>query len=135
MLHCAPAILNSITVASCVPDLRLAEGGVAGFEHHGFRVTFDDVGFVVLDTKISPAGRPTVAAAFDAKYGKPCKITDDKLQNGFGAVFDQVTTTWCFSDGELKLSRYADRALDLSGIRFVATRFADRKPPAPNVNF
>ncbi|HEX4180211.1 MAG TPA: tetratricopeptide repeat protein [Caulobacteraceae bacterium] len=46
----------------------------------------------------------TIQAAFEMKYGKPCRIEHPNWQNKVGGIFDNTEITWCFASGDLKLS-------------------------------
>lgn len=40
-------------------------------------------------------------------YGKPCSLTTEQLQNGFGAKFEGDEVNWCFAQGKLTVRRHA----------------------------
>ena len=44
-------------------------------------------------------------AAVTIKYGKPTTVNVAKVQNGFGAVFDDATARWKRRDGEVAVYR------------------------------
>lgn len=133
--QCRPTNFNGIPLQTCLTTGKIARSGIVGYEMYGESVLFDDVGLVTYRTSFLPSGLATIRAAFEAKYGAPCGLENSKLQNGFGATFDQITTVWCFADGQLKLSRYSERNLERSSATFLASRLAERKPPTPTVNF
>lgn len=133
--RCAPASVRGLPVTTCATSERVWRGGVAGYEMYGSFASFDETGLVSYDVAILQSGLLPVEAAFKVKYGEPCDVQNTTLQNGFGATFEQVTDVWCFSDGQLKLSRYAARNMKRSGIVFTSSRFTERKAVAPPVNF
>lgn len=135
LAHCSPTNFNGIPLKTCLTTGKIAGSGIAGYAMYGEVVSFDEVGLVTYRTAFLPSGLATIRAAFEAKYGAPCAVENGTLQNKFGATFDQATTVWCFSDGQLKLSRYSERNLERSSATFFARRLADRKPPTPTVNF
>jgi uncharacterized protein YwgA len=66
---------------------------------------------------MSPTGFVTdVVAALTAKYGKPSQFITEKLQNKFGANFDDATWFWRLKEGTIKAHLYASS--DISTVEY-----------------
>lgn len=133
--RCSQESYRGIPIQACSTTEKIWRSGISGYEMYGESTWFDEAGLVAYDTAILRSGLPTVAAAFETKYGPPCSSENWKLQNGYGATYDQSATVWCFVDGKLMLYAYSAKNLERSSIVFRAERFTDRKPPTPTVNF
>ena len=64
-------------------------------------------------------------------YGKPCSLTTEQLQNGFGAKFQGDVVKWCFSEGKLTVRRHAQDDYRFGEFEFFTARAA---PPAKEYN-
>lgn len=74
-----------------------------------------------------------VAQAFEAKYGQAYKTETGVWRNRAGATFDNVTKTWAFSDGQLKLEALGNKIDEMKFV-FASPDNAPEKE-APKVNF
>lgn len=75
---------------------------------------------------------PTIATAFGAKYGEPCKREDRDWQSRGGVKTTNTIITWCFRTGRLRLESHGASLLEG---RFI---YMDEwQPPAeaPRVDF
>lgn len=132
---CREKELDGASVQTCHAGAAITAGGIAGEDIYGDQISFDAAGLVGFDLSFRRESLPTIKAAFVSKYGKPCRLERETLQNAFGATFSQVSDVWCFSDGTLWLSRYDPDYLDNAASMFRSDRFMKRRAAKPAVNF
>lgn len=64
----------------------------------------------------------TARTSLISAYGEPCKVGVRELQNAFGANFESEVTSWCFSDGTLKLAERSARNMNFADLTFQTHR-------------
>jgi hypothetical protein len=64
-------------------------------------------------------------------YGKPCSLSTEQLQNGFGAKFQGDEVKWCFKEGDLTVRRHAKNDFTWGEFYFFTDHPA---PPAKEFN-
>lgn len=133
--RCEADTLAGRPVTSCGVTRRLWEGGVSGFDHYGFRLSFYSEGLAAMETAVLPQGYEPISSAFTQKFGEPCESRDAVLTNAFGASVPQHTLIWCLADGRLELSDRHPRSFDRAQILFVSDGFLATPAPAGVVNF
>jgi hypothetical protein len=135
-VSCSETKLSSGPVTFCGLGPALIEGGVSGVKPRRSSLQYNAAGLIAMSWQMFRSEVPLVRAAFEQRYGKPCKTETAQLQNGYGAQFKSEVVSWCFSDGDLIL---AERALNdpLNGeFLFVSRRYqAEGATPKPTVNF
>jgi hypothetical protein len=64
-----------------------------------FQVTFEDEKLISISAQTRGSMAPLFIDALKSRYGKPNKTLTEKMQNGYGAVFNDTTYSWSFKDG------------------------------------
>jgi hypothetical protein len=82
-----------------------------------------------LNIKVSRSNYQGLRAAFETKYGPPCKANQSKWRNMAGASLDNSELTWCFSTGNLTLFEIGDRINNTQAIYTDATLLMESKKP------
>lgn len=122
-------------ITLCPATQAFVRQGVAGQDIFNLSIGFDDTAVAVFDMTLLQEDVPAVLAAFTVKFGEPCEVNASTIGNALGGEFDQMVTTWCLADGRLELRKRNDRNLQRGQAFFVASRFAERAPPAAVVDF
>jgi hypothetical protein len=133
--QCQSDTLAGRPVVSCRASRVLYQGGISGFEHYGFRLSFYPGGLAAMESAVLPQGFGPISSAFTQKFGEPCEVRESVLTNAFGASFPQRTVVWCLSDGRLELSDRHPRSLDRAQVLFVSDQFLAAPTPRGTVNF
>lgn len=70
-------------------------------------VIFKDGKFDYFTTKFDTDQFDNILEQTSGIWGKPCSLTREELQNGFGAKFQGDEVRWCFAEGQLTVRRHA----------------------------
>lgn len=104
---------------------------VSGYEIGGGGIEFGPDGKLEsYSSVIEREAFATIAEAFALKYGEPCEVRVEVLQNGFGATIPSQVRTWCFVDGSLTISSVAPGNVTKAIFEFRVK--ADRAPASVN---
>jgi hypothetical protein len=131
------AILSGCSSVSLLPTERDCSiklntlGTVAGELLVGARVGFNQDRLAALELRFNSRSFENIYEAFEEKYGTPCESSAPVVRNGVGASFTNDTKTWCFSDGKMTLSRYADKITSMKAYyrSNELVQLEQRKPP------
>lgn len=109
-------------------------GVVAGQPILFGRIGFNQNKFAAMDLTLNSGSFDTVADAFATKYGQACQSSVPIVRTRLGVELKNDTKTWCFSDGELTINRFAAKTTDMK-IRFYDNKMAAYKKAKPAIDF
>lgn len=93
-------------------------------------VVFENDEFASFGATFSQKSFSDLSNALNSAYGKTCRFDVKRLQNAFGAEFNSIEASWCFSGGSMHL---AER--DRDNMRESFLSFSFDKPAEPKKSF